>query len=277
MHRIYIITGQTATGKTDLGIRIAQKENGQLVNFDSRQIYKHLDIVTGKDNKNDVLLYDIVDPKDTFSSYNFKTLALDTLKKLIKKKKTPILVGGTYYYLKQLLYSVTTEKIPADFTLRRKLANISLQQLQEKVAGLNPDVFKNLNNSDKKNPHRLMRKIEILTHAPNIFSYKKTSRMILSELLGLASCQVVFLGLAFANKQKLIQAIENRINKRLQAGALTEVKKLLKMGYSAKDPGLNAIGYKQLIAYLKGDIDLKTAITDWKYKEIQYAKRQLTF
>jgi len=150
-----IITGQTATGKTKLAIQMAKKYNGEIINCDSRQVYKKLDIITGKDIKKNskfksqssklnfdigyyplsskiyylkskIWLYDIVDPKQRFSSYDWTQCTLYLIKKLLKQKITPIIVGGSYFYLKHLLYGFNYE-VPPNFKLREKLDNKSVK------------------------------------------------------------------------------------------------------------------------------------------------------
>ncbi len=320
--KIIIITGQTATGKTSLALKLSSKENGQLINSDSRQIYKDLNIITGKDiprkskiqtqrlkvsqknnfvltktvnNKFDIgyywltnnqlstkiWLYDIVDPKQYFSSFDYQQLSLFVIKKLLKENKTPIIVGGTYFYLNHLLYNVETEKIHPDWNLRKKLKNTSLEKLQEKLKNINPQLFNHLNQSDKKNPQRLIRKIEISQELKNkqqsSIKFKLKKQFILSEKLGIKNLDIEFIGLKFKRKEDLKQAIKNRVEKRLKNKAIEEVKTLLRKGYMETDPGLKTIGYQQIIRYLKGKISKEQAIQEWINKEIQYAKRQLTF
>src|SRR3989344_2796407 len=102
-----VITGQTATGKTDLALKLSKKHNGELINFDSRQIYRYLDIITGKDLPvSQIHLYDIVTPDQYFSSFDYALRAEEIIKNVINRGKTPILVGGTYLYLKHLLYGI---------------------------------------------------------------------------------------------------------------------------------------------------------------------------
>src|SRR3989338_10142578 len=129
---IIIITGPSATGKTALALSLAQKYDGELVNFDSRQIYKKLDIITGKDIDN-VWLYDIVDPKEYFSSFDYARRAITIIKDITDRKKVPILVGGTYLYLYHLLYQVETESIPPNSKLRKKLNAQTISKLQQKL------------------------------------------------------------------------------------------------------------------------------------------------
>ncbi|MEK7495116.1 MAG: tRNA (adenosine(37)-N6)-dimethylallyltransferase MiaA [Patescibacteria group bacterium] len=263
-----IITGQTATGKTKLALELAQKHNGELINFDSRQIYKYLDIITGKDiPKTKIWLYDVVTPDQYFSSFDFVKHVTPIIKDIKKRGKTPILVGGTYLYLKHFLYGID-DSVPPDFKLREKLNNKSVKELQDILKKLSLQSFNRLNNSDVNNPRRLIRKIEITTNP-------KGTILIRSVLK--RTDPVVFIGLRYKNKSKLRQVIKKRVEKRLNNGAVEEVEKLLKVGYKETDPGLKTIGYQQIIKYLNKELTKEKAIDDWVNKEVQYAKRQLTF
>ena len=136
-----IITGQTATGKTKLALELARKYHGELVNFDSRQVYQYLDIITGKDlparkiqdqfQTESVWLYDIVKPDQYFSSFDFVQLATPLIKDIKKRGKTPILAGGTYLYLKHLLYGINANNSPPDFKLRERINDRPIGYLQK--------------------------------------------------------------------------------------------------------------------------------------------------
>jgi tRNA dimethylallyltransferase len=264
-----IITGQTATGKTKLALELAIKHNGELINFDSRQIYKYLDIITGKDiPKTKIWLYDVVTPDQYFSSFDFVRLVTPIIKDIKKRNKTPILVGGTYLYLKHLLYGINDNNSPPDFKLREKLNNKSVDYLQKMLIKLNKNVFENLNHSDQLNPRRLIRRIEI-----EKYQQTHTKKVPMSPISPISR----FIGLKYKDRSKLRQVIKKRVEERFDSGAIDEVKKILKMGYAENDPGLKTIGYKQIIKYLNKEITKEEAIEDWINKEVQYAKRQLTF
>ena len=306
MNKIIVITGQTATGKTKLALDYANKFKGELINSDSRQIYKYLDIITGKDKqflaKVKMWLYDVINPNEHFSSFDFVKLAVPIINKIFHKGKTPIIVGGTYFYLHHLLYNVESENIAPDWKLRNNLENKSVKELQTILTKLSPELIEQLNQSELNNPQRLIRKIEIesFRHSgkrPRVLGGARPEsnndsgfiprihpegiaalpRMTLKNKLGINDLEFDFIALKFKNKESLRQAIEKRVEERLKFGAVAEVSKLLKMGYSASDPGLKTIGYQQLISYLKGELDFTTAVQQWINKEVQYAKRQFTF
>ena len=280
MNNLLVITGQTATGKTKLALDYASRLNGEIINADSRQVYTDLDIITGKDkselNKSGAKVYllDVATPDKTFSSYDFVSLAGPIIKDIWRRKKTPIIVGGSYLYIKHLLYGQDI-KIPPNPKLRRELEKLSVEELQKKLKSLDKIVFSKLNNSDLHNPRRLIRKIEIATASiKSIRSIKSTTPNKSSTLQALS---FKIIGLKHKNKESLTNAVTERVEKRLKQGAFKEVKRLLKLGYKKTDPGLQTIGYKQLIAHIDGEVKLDEALKDWINKEIQYAKRQLTF
>ena len=264
-----IVTGQTATGKTKLAQELAKKHNGELINFDSRQIYRYLDIITGKDiPKTKIWLYDIVTPDQYFSSFNFVERVTPIIEDIKSRGKTPVLVGGTYLYLKHFLYGFDDNNSPPDFKLRDRLNNKSVKELQDILKKLDAQSINRLNNSDVNNPRRLIRKIEIAS------SQKRT---VLIRTVLKRTDPEIFIGLKYKDKSKLRQVIEKRVGDRLKKGAIDEVKKLLRMGYKESDPGMKTIGYQQIIKYLNKQMTEKQAIEDWINKEVQYAKRQLTF
>ena len=278
MTNIIAIVGQTATGKTKLALELAKKYNGELINFDSRQIYKYLDIITGKDkdvltmkqwNNITIWLYDIVTPNQYFSSFDFVKLVTPIIEDIKKRGKTPILVGGTYLYLKHLLYGIDDNNSPPNFKLRNELNNKTVKELQNILTKLDVQSFNRLNNSDVNNPRRLMRRIEIA-------STTKKRTYIRSDLKR-TDLPNTFIGLRYKDKSKLRQVIIKRVEERLKNGAIDEVKKLLKISYTENDPGLKTIGYQQIIKYLNKEITMEKAVEDWVNKEVQYAKRQLTF
>ncbi len=311
--KIIVVTGQTATGKTAYALNKAEKENGEVVNFDSRQIYKKLDIITGKDiPKNSVFhthlqqdpfsigfyqpktrtdlfrsvliwLYDIVLPDEYFSSYNYVQCAIPIIKDILKRGKTPILVGGTYFYLYHLLYGLDTQRVPEDKNLRDSLNQKKVPELQKILTGLDAGTLSGMNSSDRLNPRRLIRKIEILNYQKTynlplsaLSDFKRNKAPRLSSIFNM-NIRLNCIGLRFRNKNNLKTIIKKRVEKRLRQGAVAEVKNLLAQGYSKTDPGLQTIGYRQILAHLEGKLTLRQAQEDWINKEIQYANRQLTF
>lgn len=288
------ITGQTATGKTKLAFDYVLKKNGEIINFDSRQVYKNLDIVTGKDlpkksqfylfkkvnsfeigyhlisYQNQLIklwLYDICYPNQYFSSFNFSQLAKIVITETKKNQKLPILVGGSYFYLKHFLYDFDYQA-PPNFKFRQILNQKNILELQKILIGLKKDIKKDFNQSDWQNPRRLIRRIEILT-------YQKKEKLKNKEKNNLPDFKII--GLVFKDKEKLKEKIKDRVYQRLKNGAIDEVKKLISLGYKKTDPGLITIGYKQIIGFLEGKISKEKMIENWINAETQYAQRQYVF
>lgn len=299
MSTIYIITGQTATGKTKYAIDLASKENGELINCDSRQIYKQLDIITGKDlnltdktfhlqkkldkfdigyyqtlqNPTKIWLYDVVDPKLPFSTFEYIHCATESIKHILSENKTPIIVGGTYFYLKQLIHGGINHAVDPNWNLRKALEYKSVKELQQLLKKENEKLFESMNNSERHNPQRLIRWIEITPSAGNDLnqSHKNTLIDVFPDL------KIKMVAVTPPPKEILKKRIEKRVEERLQNGAIEEVKKLLTNGYTSADPGLKTIGYAQIIKYLDMTISNVEMINEWITKELQYAKRQYTF
>ena len=299
MKNVVVITGQTATGKTSYALKRAKELSGELINADSRQMYKYLDVITGKDiPKNTqfyplgdgftsefaldsyrkatvgyyfldgvkIWAYDLVDPKEHFSSYDYTAVVNFIINNAIDKNSIPIVVGGSYLYLKHLLYGFDVNVSP-NWKLRKQLERKSIKQLQNELNKLDVRIPKQLNESDRSNPRRLIRKIEIILNQSKKSNQIKHSAFNISE----------FTGFHFASREKLENAIRRRVELRLKHGAIEEVQSLRKKGYSKHDPGLQTIGYQQIIAFLEGNISKSEAIDQWITAEIQYAKRQYVF
>lgn len=301
MTKIIFLTGQTATGKTELALKIASEQNGELINSDSRQIYKYLDIISGKDLTNtryseqekienfsigtftfdtqshpNLWLYDIITPDQNFSSFDYQTCALHVLELILKKSKTPIVVGGTYFYLYHLLYDVETESIQPNWELRKKLEKASVTDLQNELKKVNPPLFEELNESEQFNPQRLIRKIEISLQNKNYSQKKLQSTISLQHKLS-EPIEIEYIGLRYKDREAEYKSIQKRVDKRMHEGAIEEVESLLNRGFSAENPGMKTIGYQQMLKYLRGDYSKEEMIQDWIHKEMQYAKRQFTF
>ena len=295
--KIYILFGQTATGKSSKALSLCDTENGEIVNFDSRQIYKNLNIVTGKDlppdayqppttnhflTKNTCMwLYDIIDPKKTFSSADYAICAEQTIKDILLRGKTPILVGGTGYYLRHLLYGAPEIAVKEDWDLRKHLETKSVEELQIILREKNAPLLTHMNNSDRNNPRRLIRRIEIsqsVSELPPIVSQEETLTTRLANLKGLQEgITITYIPFFHPTQEIAREKISLRVEQRITDGALEEGKNLLKDGYSKDDPGLNAIGYQQIIGYLEKRLTLSEMKKQWITKEVQYAKRQKTY
>lgn len=161
MRKLLIVTGPTATGKTALGIELARKFNGEIISADSRQIYKGNDVETGKDRSFPQWGIDIAKPGDDFNVSAFVAYAQKIISDITARGKLPIVIGGTGQYIKELLNPSATLNVPLNPQLRAKLEKLSIDQLQKELAQMQPDKWKSMNQSDRNNPRRLVRAIEV--------------------------------------------------------------------------------------------------------------------
>ena len=305
-----VITGQTATGKTQAALNLAHSLHGDIISADSRQIYKYLDIITGKDCtsskfkkvstikfenslEGDIGFYelngvkvwglDIISPDTIFSAYNYTTYVNEIINNTIYNINVPIIVGGTYFYIDTLLQQPIAH-IPPNLHLRKKLEKFDLPALQRTLNDVDEEMFSSLNESDRQNPHRLIRKIEIAQYnASHIGSHAESQTDTLTSIqdenthVKTPLCNVTrWIGYMHSDRTQLEKAISTRIQKRMSEGALQEVAELIKKGYSVKSPGLHTIGYTQLLEYIDGTLTLDEALEKWKFAEMHYAKRQYT-
>ena len=272
MDKILAISGPTATGKTQLAFKLAEKFSGELISADSRQVYKGMDIGTGKE-WGDVPIwgYDLVEPSEEWSASYFVKYAQKIIVDAQQRGKLPIAVGGTGLYISNLLNPPETLNIPPDKKLRVELEKLPVVELQDRLEKINPERFGSMNDSDQQNPRRLVRAIELTTLAskgPTFF--KKRSDLIrCSHSLHIA---------LMAPIKEIDRRIETRVRQRIEQGAEQEVRKLIeKYGW---DSALKfTIGYKEWRP--RNDLDdqgsLEEIIKLWTIHEKQYARRQLTW
>jgi tRNA dimethylallyltransferase len=289
MKKIHVITGQTATGKTQAALARARASGADIISADSRQVYIHLDIITGKDiqgsqwthvcdlDQHRVGYYtidgiriwgcDIVEPSEHFSSFDFTSYCMHILENTIDNNIPPIVVGGSYLYICNLLYGVDP-RVGPNWELREELEQKTVPELQKMLGALDPQALPGMNDSDRKNPRRLIRKIEIAQAGDS--QEVNEQRQELFQILS-------FDGYHFSTTDRMQEVISQRVIARIQEGAIEEVRGLLEQGYSEKDPGLDTIGYKHIMAHLRNELSYDEAISQWTTAEVQYAKRQWTF
>jgi len=273
--KLLIISGPTATGKTALALKLAKKFNGVLISADSRQIYQGMDIGTGKDKPKNtpIHLLDIITPDQSFSVALYQKLAFQKISEIHSQKKLPIIVGGTGQYIDSIINpNKQTYSVKPNKTLRFFLNRFSTSNLQNLYSFLDRRAFDALNNSEKNNPHRLIRKIEIKLSTKNEDCRLKTE----DSRLKIVNCfDFLHLSLTAPNSY-LYSRIDARVKARLDQGLLSEIKYLLK-NYSWSSPGLNTLSYKEFRPYFKQKSTMSNAISKWTYDEHAYARRQKTW
>ena len=269
MKKVLIISGPTATGKTSLAVKIASRLKGELISADSRQIYQGLNIGTGKDHPSNTLVHliDIITPDKTFSSAQFRRLATAKIKRIHRQAKLPIIVGGSGYYINTLVSPPLINRSPPHSLFRKAFDLLPLPFLQAIHQVFNRRQFAQLNNSEKHNPHRLIRKLEIKLFSKSNKSFPP------------APSNYDYLHISLTAPVKVIDKnINRRIDSRLNQGLLLEIRRLLKK-YRWSHPGLNTLAYKQFQPYFKHKTssNLRLAIHQWRHDERAYARRQLTW
>lgn len=284
---LLVISGPTATGKTALAVKIAQKYHGELINADSCQIYRGLDIGVGKDHPKDIPIHliDIINPDQTFSSAEYCDLALKKIQELHSKNILPIVVGGTGFYIDSLLNPKPTFSTKPNSILRFILNQFPVSVLQKVLKLIDKPQYQKLNNSDLHNPHRLIRKIEIRINKiiTNNFSPSRREGVggrapIIEDCsLKINDFDTLHLSLTAPN-QYLYNRIDARVKSRLKLGHFKELKNLLKK-YSWSDPGLKVSCYKvfKVGARLASAQELENAIAFWQFAEHRDARHQKTW
>lgn len=289
-HRLIVVTGQTATGKSAFAHSIAKKIGGEIINADARHIYQGLSIISGKDignttfkayeNKNGyaigtylldtipIWLMDIIPVEQVFTSYEYGQLALSVIQDIWKRGKTPVVVGGTYLYIHHLLYA-TDNHIEPNYALRQSLGKKSVVELQEILKAHFPSVLNALNSSDRQNPHRLIRKIEMGNTATTTFPN-------FSLRPELSTANIEFIGIRHINQEEAAKRIQQRVQYRIKHGAVSEMKNFTNQNIPRTSPGLKTIGCLQIMKYIQGTLSKSEMEKVWTVKETQYAKRQLT-
>lgn len=276
MGKVLIISGPTATGKTALAEYFAKKYQGELISVDSRQIYKGLDIGTGKDHssKTKIHLIDLITPNEKFSAFDFAKQANLKIQEIQSRGHLPILVGGTGYYLKALLYSETFTSPNIQNHFLFPLLNIlPVKVLKFIYKFLDTNSYHNLNHSEQNNPHRLVKRILLSLRARTNGRGNLTVETL--HATSLQNQNILHINLDASTKY-LANKIDQRIQSRLKAGLLSEITNLLKT-YKFSDPGLNTLAYQEFQPYFQNKFDLQSCLDTWAKHEKQYVKRQKTY
>ena len=246
--KLIVILGPTASGKSDLAIKLAKKYNGEIVSTDSKQIYKGMDIGTGKITTKETrgishYCLDIVNPKKQFSVAEYKNLANEAINKIYKKGKIPILCGGTGFYVQAITDGIIIPEVKPDWKLRKKLGQKNEKELFAQLKKLDPNRAKNI---DSKNKRRLIRAIEIVLKTGKPvppLNYSAQGLPIGKAGGPAAGWDVLYLGVK-KPLPELKQRVNQRVNKMIKAGLEKEIKGLVKK-YGWTTVLKNTIGYAE--------------------------------
>ncbi len=268
-HKLIVILGPTASGKSDLAVKLAKRFNGEIVSADSRQIYQEMDIGTAKPNKKQMSgvshhLIDVVKPNQGFTLAQYKKLAVKIIKDIQERGRLPFLVGGTGLYIQAVVDNLKIPPVKPNKKIRKRLAELTNQELFSQLEKLDPLTAAAI---DRHNKRRLIRALEVCLVTKNPFSKQREKGQPLFNI-----CQI---GLKI-NKEALNKKIAQRVEKMTQTGLVREVKKIIQ-NYSLYLPAMSGIGYQEISQYLQDKITLEKAKELIKQHTRQYARRQMTW
>ena len=267
--KVVFILGPTAVGKTFFSVKLAKKLNGEIISADSVQVYKGLDIGSAKVTKEEmqgVVHYaiDILQPWEEFSVYDFVEYTKQKIDEIVSKNKLPIIVGGTGLYVKALTLGYNFGGVNKDANLRENLEKLAEEKGNDYLYQMLLEKDKDMaEKTDKNNTVRLVRALEIALSD----GQKQTGNVDIDYLI-------------FAlvkDRAVLYDAINKRVDTMLANGLIDEVKSLKQSGLTAQNQSMRAIGYKEVLSYLDGEIDYDRIVEILKQHSRNYAKRQLTF
>jgi tRNA dimethylallyltransferase len=266
--KILIILGPTSTGKSDLAVQLAKKYNGEIISADSRQVYKGMDLGSGKITKKEMKgvphhLLDIVKPNTQFSVARYKTLARKAIHKILAKNKLPIICGGTGFYIDAVVNNINLPEVKPDLKLRKNLEKKTCVELMSILQKLDKERAQNI---DCKNKVRLIRAIEIVK------SLGKVPKIQISE----QNYDPLYIGLDLSD-QILKKRIAIRLQRRMKAGMLREVRRLHKQSISYRRLERFGLEYKNCALFLQGKITKAQMIENIEKESFQYVKRQRTW
>lgn len=269
---IIVICGPTASGKTRLAVAIARRIGGEIISADSRQVYRGMDIGTGKDfaeygpadNRVPVHLIDIADPRTVYSLYNYQKDFYPVFCEIAERGKMPVLVGGTGLYIEALLKNYSIASVPEDADLRLKLMKRAKEDLEKELLERSPELFEKTDRSSKK---RIVRSLEIaLTQDKHPDTPSRP---------GIALDPIV-IGVRW-ERSELRARIDQRLKDRLQAGMIDEVRNLMVSGIAPERFDLFGMEYKHIARHLRGEVAYDQMVAALRNDIHHLAKRQETW
>ncbi|PKL72680.1 tRNA (adenosine(37)-N6)-dimethylallyltransferase MiaA [Candidatus Kuenenbacteria bacterium HGW-Kuenenbacteria-1] len=291
--QLIVILGPTASGKSELALKLAKKFNGEIVSADSRQIYKKMNIGTNKiknkklslnevkelkvkslNNKVQIInniphyMIDIINPNKEFSLAKYKKMTIKIIKNIQKQGKIPFLVGGTGLYISSIINNFQIPKVPPNTKLREKIENeikkYGIEKVYQKLLKLDPETEKFV---QKNNARRIIRALEVCLSKGKLFSQQRQKNKPLFRVLQLG---------IKTNRKKLLEKINQRVDQMIKDGLIKEVTELAKK-YNWNLQSMSGIGYKQMGMYLRNEINLDETIELIKRDTRRYARRQMTW
>ena len=276
-NKLVIIAGPTASGKSALAVGLAKRMGAEIISADSMQIYRGMDIGSAKVTKEEMQgvphhLIDVLEPTEDFNVSVFKELAKGAMNRIYGSQKVPVLVGGTGFYIQALAYDIDFNEGETDDKIRSELEkeadSFGAAYMHEKLKEVDPD-YADL--TPPGNVKRVIRALEYWRITGECFSRRNARQ---SER---SSPYELFFFVLNLPRDLLYERINERVDKMMEAGLLSEVKALKARGCRADMTSMQGLGYKQLLRHLNGEISLEQAVYDIKKETRHFAKRQLTW
>ena len=275
--RLIVITGPTASGKSDIAINLAKNLDSMIISADSQQVYRYMDIGTNKTSdvfEVDHFMLNMIDPDEEFSVDDFSKEAESLVKKMNQNLRIPIVTGGTGFYIDSLIYDMNYGRVEKDQAYREKLAVIVKEKgneyLYKKLESLDPETSRRYHPNEV---NRVIRALEIYKVSGEIPSKIRTGERKLNDRLD----PLIFF-LNFDDRDLLYNSINQRVLDMINLGLVDEVRELIKrFNLDNKSQSMSAIGYKEVLDYLNHDINLDEMIDLIQKNTRHYAKRQITW
>ncbi|WP_288527262.1 tRNA (adenosine(37)-N6)-dimethylallyltransferase MiaA [uncultured Eubacterium sp.] len=268
--KIICVVGATASGKTDLAVKLAKAVDGEIISADSMQVYKNMPIATAvatKEEQDGVPhhLVEFLDTDQTFSVADFVERAKVLIDEITARGRVPIVAGGTGLFVDSLVKNISFSQVGSNAEIRNELAEKSNEELFEKLVELDPKSAEDIHLNNRK---RVIRALELCMSGTSKTEQNENSMLIDSPY------DALYIGIGYRDRQKLYDRINKRVDLMLDAGLENEARQMLgKQGLTARQ----AIGYKELQPYIDGNITLDEAVEGLKRETRRYAKRQLTW
>src|SRR5688572_9895770 len=268
---LILIVGPTAVGKTELAIKLAEKFNGEIISADSRLFYKGMDVGTAKPSKEELArvphhLIDIVHPDETLSLVVFQQMATEIIEDIYKRNKLPFLVGGTGQYVRAVTEGWTPPEVVPNEKMRDELEKLKEEKgidwLHDKLKSLDEEAASNI---DARNYRRTIRALEVIFTTGRKFSEQRNK--------GDSPYHLISIGLT-RSREELYKRVDERIEQMFANGFINEVKSLLDKGYSPTLPSMSAIGYRECIRVIKGQMSIEQAKVEMRRVTRIFVRRQ---
>ncbi len=268
--KIICVVGATASGKTDLAVKLAKAVDGEIISADSMQVYKNMPIATAvatKEEQDGVVhhLVEFLDADQTFSVADFVERAKVLIDEITARGRVPIVAGGTGLFVDSLVKNISFSEVGSNAEIRNELAEKSNEELYERLLQLDPNAAEDIHPNNRK---RVIRALELCMSGTSKTEQNENSMLIDSPY------DALYIGIGYKDRQKLYDRINKRVDLMLEAGLENEARQMLgKQGLTARQ----AIGHKELQPYIDGKITLDEATENLKRETRRYAKRQLTW